>query len=387
MANYSDADYWNDRYEKEEDYPFDWLFGYAEVSPTIHHLLPDKNAKILMLGAGNAPFSPDLYIEGHYNKIVNIDLSSVVIDQMSQKYPQLIWKTMNALNMDFEDASFPVVIDKSLIDTLLCASQSMKKVAAMVEEAHRVLQPGGRFIVFSLHTIEEIVNFYDRPEYNWKVSSFRLRSDRWNETEHRKRTVAHAMLVCDKPRLLDGSYPGDDPEEEITNENAISSQAEVGAGVMVGAETEAGSGEGGKEEGGGTKNGAKDDNNVEAMSDDAVAQLVQSAFENGDEETKLSAIRKALRGTQAAMEIQKSAGVKTKYSYSLQSVPGTLSEEEYTRMKDYADQVRYVPNWFHVSISSNISEFASVIGQEFSAAQENLHLMRCPERNLRDISK
>lgn len=62
------------------------------------------------------------YEIGNYNKLVNIDLSSVVINQQAAKYPQQIWKVMNALNMDYPDNFFPVVIDKSLIDTLLCAS-------------------------------------------------------------------------------------------------------------------------------------------------------------------------------------------------------------------------------------------------------------------------
>jgi ubiquinone/menaquinone biosynthesis C-methylase UbiE len=62
------------------------------------------------------------YSIGGYKKLVNIDLSSVVIKQQASKYPEQIWKVATALNMDFPDSSFPVVIDKSLIDTLLCAS-------------------------------------------------------------------------------------------------------------------------------------------------------------------------------------------------------------------------------------------------------------------------
>ncbi len=67
--------------------------------------------------------APTRYHIGNYNKLINIDLSSVVIEQQAAKFPEQIWKVMNAMNMDFQDASFPVIIDKSLIDTLLCASQ------------------------------------------------------------------------------------------------------------------------------------------------------------------------------------------------------------------------------------------------------------------------
>jgi len=63
------------------------------------------------------------YRFGHYNRIVNIDLSTVVIKQQAEKYPEQQWKVMNATNMDFGDKSFDAVIDKSLIDTLMCGAQ------------------------------------------------------------------------------------------------------------------------------------------------------------------------------------------------------------------------------------------------------------------------
>ena len=40
--------------------------------------------KILMLGCGNANFSADLYDDG-YKNITNVDISSVVIQQMIEK--------------------------------------------------------------------------------------------------------------------------------------------------------------------------------------------------------------------------------------------------------------------------------------------------------------
>ena len=43
-----------------------------------------------------------------------------MIRQQAQKHPEQIWKVMNAMNTTFPDNHFPVIIDKSLIDTLLC---------------------------------------------------------------------------------------------------------------------------------------------------------------------------------------------------------------------------------------------------------------------------
>lgn len=60
--------------------------------------------------------------KGGYSNLVNIDISSVCIRQQQEKFPKLKWYLMDATNMIFGDERFPVVIDKSLIDTLLCGS-------------------------------------------------------------------------------------------------------------------------------------------------------------------------------------------------------------------------------------------------------------------------
>lgn len=60
MPNYADADYWDNRYKEDVDSPFDWLFRFEDVKDIIDALVPDKSTKILLVGSGNAPFSPDL---------------------------------------------------------------------------------------------------------------------------------------------------------------------------------------------------------------------------------------------------------------------------------------------------------------------------------------
>jgi len=204
MPQYSEVDYWNKRYEDEEGNPYDWLFSFADLKSILEFLIPDKNTDILLVGAGNAPFSPDLYQIGGFKNITNIDLSDVVIMQQAAKYPEQTWIVMDAMEMTFPSHAFPVIIDKSLIDTLLCASQSAQKTATMIAEAYRVLQPGGRFITLSLHGIEEVDHYYRTKEFNWNVSCFHVKSDRWNEKENRKRSVAHTLIVCDKA-LADGT--------------------------------------------------------------------------------------------------------------------------------------------------------------------------------------
>lgn len=77
-------------------------------------------------------------------------------------------------------------------------------------ESYRVLRPGGRLITFSLHSPEEVAPIYSEQGLDWKVTSFHIRSDRWNETDNRKRSVAHTLIVCDKA-TAEGKYVHEHP--------------------------------------------------------------------------------------------------------------------------------------------------------------------------------
>jgi hypothetical protein len=59
---------------------------------------------------------------GGYKNICNIDLSNVAMQEQSKAYPEMEWQIMDVRNMSFADESFPVVLDKSLVDTLMCYS-------------------------------------------------------------------------------------------------------------------------------------------------------------------------------------------------------------------------------------------------------------------------
>jgi 2-polyprenyl-3-methyl-5-hydroxy-6-metoxy-1,4-benzoquinol methylase len=78
MPNYGDPKYWDKRYKQHEGSTFDWLEDFTTLKPLIiEH--GTKDAKILMLGCGNACLSEDMYNDG-YTNIYNIDISQVVID-------------------------------------------------------------------------------------------------------------------------------------------------------------------------------------------------------------------------------------------------------------------------------------------------------------------
>jgi hypothetical protein len=80
-----------------EDATFDWFKRYEDVAHLLHQVLPDKTARVLMLGCGNSTLSEDvrlsilsyphnplhdcvvsqMYDDG-YKNIVNVDVRAPV---------------------------------------------------------------------------------------------------------------------------------------------------------------------------------------------------------------------------------------------------------------------------------------------------------------------
>eukprot|EP01041_Mallomonas_annulata_P006778 gene6778-13732_t len=220
--NYGEAAYWDERYQRDEHDPFDWLLGYSDISNVLEELL-NKDDEILMIGCGNAPFSVDIirlisqqvhvlhsnrYNAG-YENITNIDISNVVINQQKEKYPDIKWEVMDVHDLKYNDESIKVVLDKSLIDTVLCYSNSTDNTTRMITEIYRVLSPGGRYITLSLHNGEDISPYFILPEFCWNVSIFHIPNPRWDESTHSRRASVHTLLVCDKRNTTDVDTHGE----------------------------------------------------------------------------------------------------------------------------------------------------------------------------------
>ncbi|KAG5647516.1 hypothetical protein DXG03_009453 [Asterophora parasitica] len=130
---YGTKDYW-----EAEDAHFDWFKSYADLAPFIRDLIPDKAARILMLGCGNSKLSEDMWEDG-YKNIVNTDVSgflrlrcttnpnktivfirrpranaSTASDPSTGDgvYDFFVRHEMDVRDLQFEDDSFDVAIDK-----------------------------------------------------------------------------------------------------------------------------------------------------------------------------------------------------------------------------------------------------------------------------------
>ena len=58
--------------------------------------------------------------------------------------------------MTYEDSSFDAIIDKSLIDTIMCYDDGITQTHNLFAELHRVLKPNGRLVTISLHKEDEV---------------------------------------------------------------------------------------------------------------------------------------------------------------------------------------------------------------------------------------
>jgi len=66
--------------------------------------------------------------------------------------------------MSYPSSTFDAIVDKSLIDTIMCYSDGMEKIEALFRELHRVLKPNGIMVTVSLHKESEVDCFAKTSE-------------------------------------------------------------------------------------------------------------------------------------------------------------------------------------------------------------------------------
>ena len=71
-------------------------------------------------------------------------------DRYREQNVEMIYKKMNVTEMtEFQNDEFNVVIDKALMDSMLCGENAIPVVEKMMKEVYRVTAPGGVFIIIS----------------------------------------------------------------------------------------------------------------------------------------------------------------------------------------------------------------------------------------------
>jgi 2-polyprenyl-3-methyl-5-hydroxy-6-metoxy-1,4-benzoquinol methylase len=76
----------------------------------------------MVAGCGNSNMLEDMALDG-YTNIVGADISRVVIAQLRirlAKYPQISFFQGQITDTNLKEESFDAIIDKALLDSLLC---------------------------------------------------------------------------------------------------------------------------------------------------------------------------------------------------------------------------------------------------------------------------
>ncbi|CAD6216843.1 unnamed protein product [Miscanthus lutarioriparius] len=206
---YGEAEYWDARYVEEGGAPYDWYQRYDALRPFVRRFAPPAS-RILMVGCGSALMSEDMVNDG-YVEIVNIDISSVVIEMMRKKYfnvPQLQYLRMDVRDMSmFPDESFDCAIDKGTLDSLMCGVDAPLSAAQMILEVDRLLKPGGVFILITYGDPSVRVPHLNQSACDWKIVLYIL--PRPGFTEEIRRRVLDPVPLTERGRLPDGFVPED----------------------------------------------------------------------------------------------------------------------------------------------------------------------------------
>eukprot|EP00746_Dinoflagellata_sp_MGD_P136262 gnl/MRDRNA2_/MRDRNA2_70228_c0_seq1.p1 gnl/MRDRNA2_/MRDRNA2_70228_c0~~gnl/MRDRNA2_/MRDRNA2_70228_c0_seq1.p1 ORF type:complete len:890 (-),score=131.44 gnl/MRDRNA2_/MRDRNA2_70228_c0_seq1:97-2733(-) len=154
--------WWNDRYSMHPE-PTEYLDDYHGFQSVLESVTQgDKNVEVLDAGCGNSRIAENLYDNG-YHKIISIDTSKVVIEQMRERHkkkPGMTFDVLDATNMSsIQNHSLDVVIDKALMDTMIENKNPFLNTFLYLQEVDRVLRPGGTFLCCSVRAMKIIEPF------------------------------------------------------------------------------------------------------------------------------------------------------------------------------------------------------------------------------------
>ena len=172
MSDYSSIKYWDSRYLNEHMEIFEWYQTYDTLKEKIIDYLKPED-QILYVGCGTSKLAEDLYIDEIRN-VTNIDFSENAIKIMEDRYKEqkveMKYKKMNATNMEeFTNGSFNVVLDKALLDSVLCGENALPIVDKMINEIYRVMVNGGYYIVISNGNEETRKNLFNPEMWEYKM--------------------------------------------------------------------------------------------------------------------------------------------------------------------------------------------------------------------------
>ena len=161
-----------------------------------------ERCRVLIVGCGNSRLGEDMMRDGWFGGITNVDFSSVVIEQMEERYndslyrkihnehkrrqkqseefpglthdehriPRMIFKCADVTEgLSYSDESFDLILCKGTLDSLLCSSGAELKSKQMMKECNRLLDRnhGILFVVSHGAPDNRLVHFENEGHEWW----------------------------------------------------------------------------------------------------------------------------------------------------------------------------------------------------------------------------
>ncbi|ETV76403.1 hypothetical protein H257_09433 [Aphanomyces astaci] len=173
------AEEWNAKYNAATTcVHFDWYLGYDELQMLLQDVLDryDSSCEIFIPGCGLSELAFQLYDVG-YENITNADISTVAVHRMSTVQHQRQATHMQCVALDstqmpdVPNHCFDVILDKGLLDTLLCSPNNVEDVLALLHELHRVLKVNGTLVVVSHGPPDTRLMYLTRETFEWTVDT------------------------------------------------------------------------------------------------------------------------------------------------------------------------------------------------------------------------
>ena len=215
--DYGSSSYWDHRYQSN-DSQFDWYISWEQLSQNLKPLFIG-NEIILNVGCGNSPMSADM-IKTTFSespKIISIDISDVVINQMKDMYKdndKLDWYTMDCTSLAFPDEVFDLVFDKGTLDALFCGEQSEYRVLSTLYEIERVLAPRGLFIEITYGEPKNRLNVFKKLDLGWYLHRPMI-------IEHPEKPGSYYYVYIFQKLLLKKFINAEEEEEDINEEEDL----------------------------------------------------------------------------------------------------------------------------------------------------------------------
>ncbi len=184
--------------------------GMEENPNNIVSFPKKEDCRILIVGCGNSALGEDMLMDGWTGGITNIDYSTVVIEQMREKYNDAFYKKMQSRvdrerklqnnakkkegktdgdpkeankiqlqqmkfecadltkTLPFADGSFDLIMCKGALDSILCSNGSVSSARLMMEECSRVLDPtNGVMFVVTYGNPDNRLVYFENKENEW----------------------------------------------------------------------------------------------------------------------------------------------------------------------------------------------------------------------------